>query len=144
MLRDLADHVVASSFRYVVHFIYSRFAAGKNTLYEKRSQIRHELWLQNIHSSVRLIFLAASTLTQPAQRPLSESNPIEKTGPPHFLHVAGSVISTYFMITSCVASYKEETKRLVFASQSLQNGLILDGLQKKTVKLRQWKIRWLF
>jgi len=96
-----------------------------------------------IHSSVRLIFLAASILAQPTQRPLSESNPIEKTGPQHFLHVAGSVISTYFMITGCVASYKEETKRLAFANQSPQNGLVLDGLQK-TAKLRQWKIRWLF
>jgi hypothetical protein len=92
---------------------------------------------------VKLIFLAASILAQPKQRPLSESNPIEKAGPPHFLHVDGSVISTYFMMTNCVASYKEETKRLVFDSQSPQNGLVLDGLQKN-VKLCQWKIRWLF
>jgi hypothetical protein len=77
-----------------------------------------------IHSSVRLIFLAASILAQPTQRPLSENNPIGKTGPPHLLHVAGSVISAYFIMTNCVASYKEETEGLVFSNQSPQNGLI--------------------
>jgi hypothetical protein len=79
---------------------------------------------------VRLIFLAASILAQPIQRPLSESNPIEKTGPPHFLHLAGTVISRYFMTIGRVASYKEETKRLVLANQSPQNGVIFNGLQK--------------
>jgi hypothetical protein len=92
---------------------------------------------------VRLIFLAASILAQPTQRPLSESNPVEKIGPPHFLHVTGSAIITNFMITSHAASYKQETKHLVLANQSPQNGLIPDELQK-AVKLRQLKIRWLF
>jgi hypothetical protein len=88
-----------------------------------------------IQSSVRLILLAASILAQPTQRPLSESNPVEKIGLPHFLHVAGSAITTNFMITSPVASYKEETKHLVLANQSPQNRLIPDELQK-AVKLR--------
>jgi hypothetical protein len=92
---------------------------------------------------VRLIFLAASILAQLAQRSFPEGNPMEKTGPPHFLHLAGTVISTYFMIISCVASYKEKTKRLVFANQSSQNGLIFSGLQK-TVHLRQQKSCWMF
>src|SRR3989304_9261227 len=96
-----------------------------------------------IHSSVRLIFLAASILAQLAQKPFPEGNSMEKTGPPHFLHLAGTVISTYFMIISCVASIKEKTKRLVFANQSSQNGLIFSGLQK-TVHLRQQKSCWLF
>ena len=76
-----------------------------------------------IHSKVKLIFLAASILTQLTQRPFPEGNSIEKTAPPHFLHLAGTIITTYFMIVGCVASYKEETKRLVFANQSSQNGL---------------------
>jgi len=96
-----------------------------------------------IQSSVRLILLAASILAQPTQRPLSESNPVEKTGLPHFLHVAGSVITTNFMITSHAAGYKQETKHLVLANQSPQNGLIHDELQIP-VKLRQLKTRWLF
>jgi len=79
--------------------------------------------------------LAASILAQPTQRPLLENNPVEKIGLPHFLHVAGSAIITNFMITSHAASYKEETKRLVLANQSLQNGLVPDELQK-AVKLR--------
>jgi hypothetical protein len=79
---------------------------------------------------VRLIFLAASILAQPIQRPLSENDPIEKIGPPHFLHLAGTVISRYFMTISGVASYKEETKRLVLAHQSRQKGVIFNGLQK--------------
>jgi hypothetical protein len=65
---------------------------------------------------VRLIFLAASILAQPTQRPLTENNPVEKIGLPHFLHVAGSAITTNFMIKSHVASYKEETKRFVLAN----------------------------
>jgi hypothetical protein len=79
---------------------------------------------------VRLIFLAASILAQPMQRPLSENDPIEKIGPPHFLHLAGTVMTSYFMIISAVASYKEETKRLVLANQSRQKEVILNGLQK--------------
>jgi len=79
---------------------------------------------------VRLIFLAASILAQPIQRPLSENDPIEKIGPPHFLHLAGTVISRYFMTISGVASYKEETKRLVLANQSRQKGVIFNGLRK--------------
>jgi len=47
------------------------------------------------------------------------------------------------MIISCVASYKEETKRLVLANQSSQDGLILNGLQK-TDHLRQQKSCCLF
>jgi hypothetical protein len=74
--------------------------------------------------------LAASILAQLTQRPLSENDAIEKIGPPHFLHLAGTVISTYFMMISCVASYKQETKRLVLANQSPQNGVIFNGLQK--------------
>jgi hypothetical protein len=92
---------------------------------------------------VRLIFLAASILAQLTQRPFQEGIPMEKTGPPHFLHLAGTVISAYFMIISCVASYKEKTKRLVFVNQSSQNGLIFSALQK-TVRLRQQKSCWLF
>jgi hypothetical protein len=79
--------------------------------------------------------LAASILAQATQRPLLGSNPVEKIGLPHFLHVAGSAIITNFMITSHVASYKEETKHLVLANQSPRNGLIPDELQK-AVKLR--------
>jgi hypothetical protein len=79
---------------------------------------------------VRLIFLAASILAQPIQRPLSENDPIEKIGPPHFLHLAGAVMSRYFMTISYVASYKEETKRLASANQSRQKGVIFNGLQK--------------
>jgi hypothetical protein len=55
---------------------------------------------------------------------------MEKTGPPHLLHIAGTVISRYFITISGVASYKEETKRLVLANQSPQNGVIFNGLQK--------------
>jgi hypothetical protein len=79
---------------------------------------------------VRLIFLAASILAQPIQRPLSENDPIEKMGPPHFLHLAGTVITTYFMINSGVASYKQETKHLILANQSRQRGVIFNGSQK--------------
>ena len=74
--------------------------------------------------------MAASILAQPTQRPLSENNPVEKTGLPHFLHVTGSAITTNFMINSHVAGYKEETKHLVLANQSPQKGLIPDELQK--------------
>ena len=79
---------------------------------------------------MRLIFLAASILAQPIQRPLSENDPIEKIGPPHFLHLAGAVMSGYFMTISYLASYKDETKRLVLANQSHQKGVIFNGLQK--------------
>ena len=79
--------------------------------------------------------MAASILAQPTQRPLTENNPVEKIGLPHFLHVAGSAITTNFMITSHAASYKEETKHLVLANQSPQNGLIPNE-EQKTVKLR--------
>lgn len=79
--------------------------------------------------------MAASILAQPTQRPLSESNPVEKIGLPHFLHVAGSAITTNFMITSHAASYKQETIHFVLANQSPQNGPIPDELQK-AVKLR--------
>jgi hypothetical protein len=79
---------------------------------------------------VRLIFLAASILAQPIQRPLSENDPIEKIGPPHFLHLAGTVITRYSMTTSGVSGYKEETKRLVLANQSRQKGVIFNGLKK--------------
>jgi len=75
---------------------------------------------------VKLIFLAASILAQLRQRPFPESNPVDKRGPPHFLHLAATVMSTYFMMTSGAASYKEKTKRLGFARQLPQNELILN------------------
>jgi len=84
--------------------------------------------------------LAASILAQPTQRPLSGSSPVEKIGLPHLLHVAGSVITTNFMINRHAVSYKQETKHLALANQSPQNGLISDELHK-ALKLRQLKIR---
>jgi len=69
-----------------------------------------------VHSNVKLIFLAASILVQPPQRPSPEGNPVEETGPPHFLHLVGTIIITYFMMVSCVASYKEEARYLVLAT----------------------------
>jgi hypothetical protein len=53
-----------------------------------------------------------------------------KTGPPHFLHLAGTVIGTYSTINSCDAGYKEETRLGVLVSQSPQNGVIFDGLPR--------------
>jgi len=73
-----------------------------------------------IHSKLKLIFLAASILAQVTQRPSPEGNPIEKTGPPHFLHRVGTIISKSFMTINSVANYKEETKRLVLAHGSPQ------------------------
>jgi len=82
-----------------------------------------------IHSNVKLIFLAASILAQVRQRTFPEGDPMEKRGPPHFLHLAATVMSTYFIVVSCGASYKEETKRLVFSSQSPQNGLVEKNIE---------------
>jgi hypothetical protein len=73
-----------------------------------------------IHSKLKLIFLAASILAQVTQRPSPEGNPIEKTGPPHFLHLAGTIISKSFMTINSAANYKEETKRLVLGHGSPQ------------------------
>jgi hypothetical protein len=77
---------------------------------------------------MKLIFLAASILAQVRQRPFPEGNPIEKRGPPHFLHLAATVMSTYFIIISCAVSYKEKSKGLVFGHQLPQNEPILSGL----------------
>jgi len=90
---------------------------------------------------VRLIFLAASILAQPIQRPLSENDLIEKVGPPHFLHLAGAVISRYFMTISYVVGYKEETKHLVLANVHVKESFSTDC--RKTVNLRQQKSCWL-
>jgi hypothetical protein len=73
------------------------------------------------HSVLKLIFLAASNLAQLMQRLSSVVNPIEKTGPPHFLHLA-EIIRTSLIIISCVAHYKEKAKCPVLAKQSPQNG----------------------
>jgi hypothetical protein len=72
---------------------------------------------------VKLIFLAASKRAQLMQRPSAKGNPIEKTTPPHFLHLCEAFISIR-MITYCLADYKEEIKRLILASQLPQNSLL--------------------
>ncbi len=41
---------------------------------------------------------------------IPEGNPVENTGPPHFLHLVGTTITTHFMMITCVASYKEEAR----------------------------------
>ena len=84
-----------------------------------------------VHSNVKLIFLAASILAQPPQRPSPEGNPVENTGPPHFLHLVGTIITTYFMMITCVASYKEEarciaTETLLIQSCLNQLGFVLN------------------
>jgi hypothetical protein len=79
-----------------------------------------------VHSNVKLIFLAVSILAQPPQRPSSKGNPAENTGPPHFLHLVGTIITTYFIMIMCVASYKEEARCIALANQSSQNGLIFN------------------
>jgi hypothetical protein len=53
---------------------------------------------RTLHSRLKLIFLAASNLAQLTQRSSTEGNPTKTTGPPHFLHLAGSFIATSFII----------------------------------------------
>jgi hypothetical protein len=79
---------------------------------------------------VKLIFLAASNLAQLMQRPSPGGNPIEKTGRPQFLHLAGTVIGTSFMNISSVADYKEEAGCPGLTNRSPQNGPPFNGLQK--------------
>ena len=57
-----------------------------------------------IHSTVKLIFLAASNLAQLTQRPTTEGNLTETRGPPHFLHLVGTIIRKSFMIVGDVAN----------------------------------------
>src|SRR3990170_3120043 len=88
------------------------------------------LVLGTMHSTLKLIFLAASILAQVTQRPSPEGNPIEKTGPPHFLHLVGAIIRTSNMTISSVADYKEEPKCVVSAIQSSHIGPNSNGSQK--------------
>lgn len=85
----------------------------RGTMHSTRSALKFRTNLdcrtRVIHSIVKLIFLAASILAQLVQRSFPEGSPTEETGPPHFLHLAGTIITTYFLITSCVAGYKEKT-----------------------------------
>src|SRR3990170_5238346 len=63
-----------------------------------------------IQSMLKLIFLAASNLAQLMQRPSPRGGAVERTGPPHFSHLAGTIMGTSFMIISNPANYKEDDK----------------------------------
>ena len=59
---------------------------------------------RTIHSTLKLIFLAASNLAHLTQRPPTESNLTETRGPPHFPHLVGNIIRKSFMIVRGVAN----------------------------------------
>ena len=120
MLYNFADHIVASSFRYVVHFIYARFAAGNNTLYEKRSQIPHELASQDTRYSLQrethfpsgFPSRAAYAKVVPRRHSHGEDRAAAFSTPCWNYHHYNLIM------ISCLASYKEEAKGLFLANQS--------------------------
>ena len=71
---------------------------------------------RTIHSKLKLIFRAASNLAQLKHRPSPDVIPIERAGPPHFLHLVVTAISTIIHGHRCVAIYKGEAKWLVLVS----------------------------
>lgn len=125
MLYNLADHIVASSFRYVVHFIYSRFAAGNNTLYEKRSQIPHELRLEDTRYSLQRETHFPSGFPSRAAYakvvPRGHSHGEDRAAA--FSTSCWNYHHYNLMIIVCLANYKEEAKGLFLANQSRHFGL---------------------